>query len=154
MARAGLLTSRPTASHPALGHAGRGRSGAPAPALGPPRRHSTSWAEANPTSTRPDPSTPASPRPRCTSTRTTEREYVDENHRARGVGRALIHRQVTAPDAAGLWTLQAAIFTENRAAIALHHSAGYRTLGVREGIGQHHGAWRDTVFLERRSSRA
>jgi L-amino acid N-acyltransferase YncA/DNA-binding transcriptional ArsR family regulator len=99
------------------------------------------WAAAGPTSTRPVYSGVAE-----TSV------YVDESHRGRGVGRALIHRQVTAADAAGLWTLQAAIFPENRAAIALHHSAGYRTLGVRERIGRHHGVWRDVVFLERRRS--
>jgi hypothetical protein len=63
---------------------------------------------------------------------------------------ALIHRQVTAADTAGLWTLQISIFPQNRAGIALHHSAGFRTLGVRERIGQHHGVWRDTVLLERR----
>ena len=55
-------------------------------------------------------------------------------------------------DQAGLWTLQTSIFPENRASIALHHSAGYRTLGVRERIAQHHGLWRDTVFLERRAA--
>jgi L-amino acid N-acyltransferase YncA/DNA-binding transcriptional ArsR family regulator len=76
--------------------------------------------------------------------------YVGDGLRGRGIGKALIHRQVTAADDAGLWTLQASIFPENRAAIALHRSAGFRTLGVRERIGRHHGAWRDTVFLERR----
>jgi L-amino acid N-acyltransferase YncA/DNA-binding transcriptional ArsR family regulator len=76
--------------------------------------------------------------------------YVGAAHRGRGVGKALIHRQVTAADDDGLWTLQTAIFPENRASIALHLSAGYRTLGVRERIGRHHGRWRDTVFLERR----
>ncbi|TDD40839.1 ArsR family transcriptional regulator, partial [Saccharopolyspora elongata] len=34
--------------------------------------------------------------------------------------------------------------------LALHYSAGFRTVGIRERIAQHHGAWRDTVFLERR----
>jgi L-amino acid N-acyltransferase YncA len=48
--------------------------------------------------------------------------------------------------------LQTAIFPENRASITLHHSAGYRTLGIRERIGQHHGRRRDTVFLERRAA--
>ena len=76
--------------------------------------------------------------------------YVGDGHRGRGVGKALIHRQVTAADTADLWTLQTAIFPENRASIALHQSAGFRTLGVRERIGRHHGVWRDTVFLERR----
>ena len=76
--------------------------------------------------------------------------YVGDGYRGRGVGKALIHRQVTAADDAGLWTLQTSIFPENRASIALHQSAGFRTLGLRERIGRHHGLWRDTVFLERR----
>ncbi|MFW6091643.1 MAG: helix-turn-helix domain-containing GNAT family N-acetyltransferase [Actinomycetota bacterium] len=77
--------------------------------------------------------------------------YVADGFRGRGIGRALLHKQVTAADAAGLWTLQTAIFTENRPSIALHHSAGYRTIGVRERIAQRDGVWHDTVFLERRS---
>ena len=35
--------------------------------------------------------------------------------------------------------------------LALHHSAGYRTLAVRTRIAQLDGVWRDTVLLERRS---
>ena len=78
--------------------------------------------------------------------------YVGEDFRRRGVGKTLLHKQVTAADAGGLWTLQTAVFPENRASLALHHSAGYRTLGVRERVAQHHGVWRDTVLLERRSA--
>lgn len=77
--------------------------------------------------------------------------YVGEGARGRGVGKALLYQQVTAADAAGLWTLQTSIFPDNRASIGLHHSAGYRTLALRERIAQHHGVWRDTVLLERRS---
>jgi L-amino acid N-acyltransferase YncA/DNA-binding transcriptional ArsR family regulator len=76
--------------------------------------------------------------------------YVGDGYRGRGIGKALIYKQVTAADDAGLWTLQTSIFPENKPSLALHHSAGFRTLGVRERIGQHHGAWRDTIFLERR----
>ena len=76
--------------------------------------------------------------------------YVGEDFRGRGVGKALLSRQVAAADADGLWTLQTSIFPENRASIALHHAAGFRTVGVRERIAQHHGRWRDTVLLERR----
>src|SRR3712207_8687199 len=47
-----------------------------------------------------------------------------------------IRQQVCAADDAGLWTLQTSIFPENRASLALHHSAGFRTLGVRERIAQ------------------
>ncbi|MEV6325642.1 metalloregulator ArsR/SmtB family transcription factor [Nocardia sp. NPDC051787] len=77
--------------------------------------------------------------------------YVAEQMRGRGVGKALLHRQVIAADEAGLWTLQTSIFPDNRAGIAVHHSAGYRTVGVRERIAQLDGKWRDSVFLERRS---
>ena len=76
--------------------------------------------------------------------------YVTERARGRGVGKALLHRQVNEADDRGLWTLQTSIFPENRASIALHHSAGYRTLAVRPRIAQLDGVWRDTVFLERR----
>jgi L-amino acid N-acyltransferase YncA/DNA-binding transcriptional ArsR family regulator len=76
--------------------------------------------------------------------------YVAEDVRGQGVGKALMYRQVTEADAGGLWTLQTSIFPENRASIALHHSAGYRTLAVRSRIARLDGVWRDTVFLERR----
>ena len=50
-----------------------------------------------------------------------------------------------------MWTPQTAIFPENRASLALHHSAEYRTLAVRSRIAQLDGQWRDTVLLERRN---
>ncbi|PWK87219.1 L-amino acid N-acyltransferase YncA [Lentzea atacamensis] len=78
--------------------------------------------------------------------------YVGAGSRGRGVGKALLNKQVTAADEGGLWTLQTSIFPENRVSLALHHAAGFRTLGVRERIAQHHGVWRDTVFLERRTA--
>ena len=76
--------------------------------------------------------------------------YVTESARGRGVGKALLFRQVNEADANGLWTLQTSVFPENRASLALHHSAGYRTLAVRPRIAQLDGEWRDTVLLERR----
>lgn len=97
------------------------------------------WAAATPTSTR-----------ECYSGVAETSVYVGEGFRGRGVGKSLLHKQVTAADAGGLWTLQTSVFPENRASIALHHSAGFRTVGVRERIAQHHGTWRDTVLLERR----
>ncbi|PRY02391.1 helix-turn-helix domain-containing GNAT family N-acetyltransferase [Allonocardiopsis opalescens] len=76
--------------------------------------------------------------------------YVAAASRGRGVGKALIHRQVTAADAGGLWTLQTTLAPENKAALALHRMAGFRTLGVRDRVALHHGRWHDTVLLERR----
>ena len=116
------------------------RRGCPTTA-GSPRSTATSSAGPPPSRSPAGPSTPEWPRPRSTSATATA---------AAASARPCIHHQVTAADAAGLWTLQTSIFPENRASIALHQSAGFRTLGVRERIGRHHGIWRDTVFLERR----
>lgn len=60
--------------------------------------------------------------------------YVAEAARGRGVGKALLFTQVTEADKAGVWTLQTSIFPENRVSLALHHSAGYRTLAVRTAL--------------------
>jgi L-amino acid N-acyltransferase YncA/DNA-binding transcriptional ArsR family regulator len=76
--------------------------------------------------------------------------YVAASARGRRVGVALLDRLVREADVAGLWTLQAQIFPENRASLRLHRSAGFRTVGVRERIGQLDGVWRDTVLVERR----
>ena len=52
--------------------------------------------------------------------------------------------------AGGLWTLQAGVFPENEASLALHRSLGFRDVGVRERIGRLDGVWRDVVLLELR----
>jgi L-amino acid N-acyltransferase YncA len=78
--------------------------------------------------------------------------WVAEDAHGRGVGKALLYRQVTEADDGGLWTLQTSIFPENRASLALHHQSGFRTVGIRERIARHHGSWRDTVLLERRQN--
>jgi phosphinothricin acetyltransferase len=80
--------------------------------------------------------------------------YVAAFARGKGIGRALLHALIEASEAAGIWTLQASIFPENEVSVALHLSCGFRVVGRRERVGQHHGIWRDTLLLERRSSRA
>jgi L-amino acid N-acyltransferase YncA len=79
--------------------------------------------------------------------------YVHPDHHGRGVGTALLDAYIAATEAAGVWTLQSGIFPENTASLALHQRAGFRVVGTRERIGQHHGMWRDVVLIERRSSR-
>jgi L-amino acid N-acyltransferase YncA len=78
--------------------------------------------------------------------------YVGEAARGHGVGRALMARLIAGSEAAGIWTLQAGIFPENAASIALHERAGFRSVGRRERIGQMNGRWRDVVLMERRSA--
>jgi phosphinothricin acetyltransferase len=78
--------------------------------------------------------------------------YVAGAAAGRGVGRALLEALVDGAEAAGIWTVQAGIFPENRASLALHRRCGFRTVGVRERVGTLGGRWRDVVLLERRSS--
>ena len=77
--------------------------------------------------------------------------YVKASARGQGIGRALLRALVEVSEGAGLWTLQAGIFPENRISIYLHMDCGFRTVGRRERLGQLHGVWRDVVLMERRS---
>jgi L-amino acid N-acyltransferase YncA len=79
-----------------------------------------------------------------------ESVYVAERARGRGVGRALLEALIESARAGGLWTLQAGIFPDNEASLALHRAFGFREAGVRERIGQLDGVWRDVVLLELR----
>ena len=79
--------------------------------------------------------------------------YVAGAARGHGVGRALLSELVRVSEEAGIWTLQAGIFPENTASIAIHHACGFRTVGVREKLGKLGGVWRDVALLERRSAR-
>ncbi len=77
--------------------------------------------------------------------------YVATGARGKGVGKTLLDALVHKADENGLWTLQASVFPENLASVALHKSCGFREVGLRERIACLKGAWRDTLLLERRS---
>ncbi len=79
--------------------------------------------------------------------------YVAEAARGEGVGRRLLQALVERSEELGIWTLQAGIFPDNEASIALHQSCGFRVVGVRERLGQLDGAWKDVALMERRSAR-
>jgi L-amino acid N-acyltransferase YncA len=78
--------------------------------------------------------------------------YVAARARGQGVGQRLLRALVEGAERAGIWTVQTGIFPENTASLALHRGCGFRVVGVRERLGQHHGRWRDVVLLERRST--
>ena len=77
--------------------------------------------------------------------------YIAAEARGQGMGRQLLQALISDSEAHGIWTLQAGTFEENTASIGLHTQAGFRVIGHRERIGQHHGVWRNTVQMERRS---
>ncbi len=81
--------------------------------------------------------------------------YVDPAAHGRGVGRLLLERLLVEAPAQGVWTVQAGVFPENTASLALHTAVGFRVVGTRERLGRmtfgpFAGRWRDVVLLERR----
>ncbi|MGH3297187.1 MAG: GNAT family N-acetyltransferase [Trebonia sp.] len=78
--------------------------------------------------------------------------YVHPGSQGRGIGAALLAALIGSTEAAGIWTIQSGVFPENGASLRLHQRAGFRVVGTRQLVGRHHGQWRDTVLIERRSS--
>jgi L-amino acid N-acyltransferase YncA len=78
--------------------------------------------------------------------------YVAAGVRGGGVGKALLQALIEESEGKEIWTLQAGIFAENVASIALHKSCGFREVGVRRRIGKLGEVWRDVLLLERRSA--
>jgi phosphinothricin acetyltransferase len=98
------------------------------------------WAALSPVSAR-----------RCYAGIAEDSVYVARELRGLGIGRRLLQTLIARSEAAGIWTIQAAVFPENHATLALHERCGFRVVGTRERIAKRDGIWRDTVFLERRS---
>jgi L-amino acid N-acyltransferase YncA len=78
--------------------------------------------------------------------------YVAERARGQGIGSGLLRALVEQAECGGIWTLQAGIFPENGASIALHERCGFRIVGTRERLGKLGESWRDVVLMERRSA--
>jgi len=98
------------------------------------------WCALSPTSER-----------RCYRGVAEESVYVAGWAQGRGVGRALLEEVIGRAEDAGIWTLQAGIFPENKPSLRLHLGCGFRLVGVRERLGESGGIWRDVLLLERRS---
>jgi L-amino acid N-acyltransferase YncA len=77
--------------------------------------------------------------------------YVAALARGQGIGKTLLRALIEESERQGIWALQAGVFPENEASIALHKAWGFREVGYREKIGQMNGHWRDVILLERRS---
>lgn len=78
--------------------------------------------------------------------------YVDNTFKGQGVGKVLMQALVDASEQAGYWTLQARIFPENPASIAIHHQVGFETIGLHNKLAKLNDVWRDVMLLERRSN--
>jgi L-amino acid N-acyltransferase YncA len=79
--------------------------------------------------------------------------YVAAAARAKGVGKKLLQELIEESEKNNFWTLQAGIFPENEGSVKIHLNNGFRIIGSREKIGEMNGVWRDTLLLERRSTK-
>ena len=77
--------------------------------------------------------------------------YITSSARGQGIGKTLLKALIDKSEKVGIWTLQAGVFPENTASIALHKACGFREIGYKSRIGQTGDVWRDVVLLERRS---
>ena len=79
--------------------------------------------------------------------------YIRDDARGKGIGGGLLKTIVEENEKQGLWMLESRIFAENLASLTIHKRNGFRVVGRRERIGKMNGVWRDTILLERRSSK-
>ncbi|PRY14897.1 phosphinothricin acetyltransferase [Pontibacter ummariensis] len=79
--------------------------------------------------------------------------YVGRANRGKGVGSLLMQHLIEESEVNGIWTLYSSTFPENAASVSLQKKCGFRMIGYREKISCLNGQWRDTVLLERRSSK-
>lgn len=78
--------------------------------------------------------------------------YVRNGWQSQGVGTLLMEHTVKESEAAGVWSLYAAIFSINTASIKMCLKNGWRVVGTRERIAKDRfGTWQDTTIMERRS---
>jgi phosphinothricin acetyltransferase len=77
--------------------------------------------------------------------------YVAGSHRGQGIGTQLLKALIASSERHGIWSLVGSTFRENTASVRLQLACGFRLVGHRERIAQHHGVWRDTIMTERRS---
>ncbi len=75
--------------------------------------------------------------------------YVARGARRAGAGRLALERLIEESRRAGFWKLVSRVFVENHASRALLRRLGFREVGVYERHAKLHGAWRDTVIVER-----
>jgi L-amino acid N-acyltransferase YncA len=79
--------------------------------------------------------------------------YVASGFRGMKIGSRLMEHVINSSELNGIWTLVSSVFPENVATLRLHVKFGFRIIGKREKIARLDGKWRDTILMERRSSK-
>lgn len=79
--------------------------------------------------------------------------YVANKAQRQGVGRALLREIIRVSEENGIWTLQGSVFPENHLSLKMCDVCGFRQVGRRKHVAKMDGLWRDTVMVERRSTK-
>jgi len=79
--------------------------------------------------------------------------YVAAKSQGQGVGRALLREMIRVSEQNGIWTLLGSVFPENYVSLKMCEVCGFRQIGRRKHVAKMDGLWRDTVMVERRSTR-
>ena len=77
--------------------------------------------------------------------------YIAPETQRRGIGSALLAALIETSQARGYRQMIAVIgdSTRQAASIALHAAAGFRQVGILDGVGFKHGLWLDSVLMQR-----
>jgi len=86
---------------------------------------------------------------RCAYARAAEVSiYVHQDHRGRGIGRALLAELIARGRAAGLGVLLARVESSGAASLAVHRALGFRPIGTMRRVGEKAGRLLDVVLLD------
>ena len=75
--------------------------------------------------------------------------YVERGRQRAGGGRRLYEALLERLAERGYRRAMAGMSLPNEASIAFHQALGFTLVGVYEGVGWKHGAWRDVVWMQR-----
>lgn len=75
--------------------------------------------------------------------------YLAPQARGRGIGRMLLSALIDRTTALGFRQMAAVIGGASPASVALHAALGFEMVGRMKGTGYKHGAWLDTIFMQR-----
>ena len=74
--------------------------------------------------------------------------YVHQDHRGKGIGRALLVEIIGLAQSHGFHTAIARISGKNEASVAVHRSAGFEVAGVEREVGRKFGRWLDVTVMQ------
>ena len=75
--------------------------------------------------------------------------YIHHDRRGEGIGRALLALLIVAAERAGFRQMIAVIAGAEPASARLHAACGFAEAGRMRSIGRKHGAWLDTLYMQR-----